>query len=89
MSYTFGRPRPSPPQTIVGEIPQDKIVVPLITRIKVVARVPDDIAADGGDLSPDFEPPFRKAIADALVGLESGGFTVVSVAVEQFEGAGG
>jgi hypothetical protein len=89
MGYTFGRPQPTRPQTIVGEIPRDKIVVPLIGRIKVVARVPDSVAREGGDLAPDFEQPLREAIANALLGLESGGFAVVSVAVEQFEGADG
>lgn len=89
MSYTFGKPQPEAPYTGAGEIPQAEVVVPLLTRVKVVARVPGALAKPGADLPPGFEPHLRKAVADALVGVAAEGFTVVYAAVEQFEGAGG
>lgn len=89
MSYTFGKPRPAVPQTIVGEIPTTDIVLTLVTRIKLVVCVPASLARAGSDLGPDAfeEPDLRKAVADALLGVDINGFTVVSAAVEQFEDA--
>lgn len=89
MSYTFGKPRPDLPYTDAGDIAETDVVVSLLTRVKVVARVPAEHAQIGGDLPSDFEPHLRKAIAERLVDMESGGFTVVYVAVEQFEDARG
>ena len=91
MGYTFGKPRPAVPQTIVGEIPATDIVLSLVTRIKLVVRVPGHLARAGSDLGADAfeEPDLRKTVADALLGVDVNGFTAVSVAVEQFEDAGG
>lgn len=78
--------------TFVGDIPADKIVLALESRIKVVAIVPERLAAagPGGDVDPDeFEVALRKAVAERLVGLEVNGFSVCGATVEQFEDAGG
>jgi hypothetical protein len=78
-----------PPHTGAGEFKSEPCVVSFQTRLKVVVRVPAEVATVGGDLPSDFEPHLRKAIAEALVGVDAEGFTVVYAAVEQFEDAGG
>lgn len=89
MAHRFGKPQPAPPYSSAGEFKSEPCVLSLETRIKVVVRVPVDQANVDGELSPDFEPKVRQAIADALVGVESEGFVVLYGAVEQFEDAGG
>lgn len=88
MSYSFGKPKPAVPQTIVGHIPATDVVLSLMTRIKIVVHVPDDFAVVGEDHPPDFEPKLRATIASSILGSESVGYVVLSVAVEQFEDAG-
>lgn len=88
MGYSFGKPRPAPPYTSAGEFKDEPAVLSLMTRVKIVVKVPP-IAPVGGECPADFEPLLRKAVADALVGTVSGEFEVVYAAVEQFTDAGG
>lgn len=72
------------PYSDAGQIHPERTYVGMQTRLRIVVRVPAPLGRPGQDLPGDFELALRQAVADALVGLTSGWFTVDYVAVEQF-----
>ncbi len=87
--YSFGKASAPVPYTDAGEIDKAKGYVVLKTRVRVALLVPPEMFVEGHDLPGEFEPRVRKAIAESLVGLDSDGFVVGYIAVEQFKEAGG
>ncbi len=72
------------PYSDAGKIDPESTVIAMQTRLRLAITVPASLGRPGEDMPADFEPALRQAVADALLGLQSGWSVVQYVAVEQF-----
>jgi hypothetical protein len=88
MSYTFGKPKPEPVQTIVGEKDGKAIYIPVEAKIRFLVHVPEAILAEKTNeeiTSAYWEKALREAAANAVLGTVAEGYDIAVVALTELE----
>lgn len=76
---------PEPEQTKVGVKDDKAVYIPVETRIRLLLRVPPELAIPNSAAGDEWEPALREAVAASMLGIGIDGYVVDCVAVQEFE----